>query len=95
MLLEILKAPFLWALRKLLKNPTGSFALIGRLLREQGPRHWRGYVFAFLCMAAMASSTAASAWVMKDVIDKVFIAKNMTALWQIAAFLTVPSRMIT
>jgi hypothetical protein len=57
-LLDILKAPFVWALRKLLKNPTGSFALIGRLLREQGPRHWRGYVFAFLCMAA---STAASA----------------------------------
>ena len=91
MLLDILKAPFVWALRKLLKNPTGSFALIGRLLREQGPRHWRGYVFAFLCMAAMAASTAASAWVMKDVIDKVFIAKNMTALWQIAAFLTFVS----
>ena len=91
MLLDILRAPFVWALRKLLKNPTGSFALIGRLLREQGPRHWRGYVFAFLCMAAMAASTAASAWVMKDVIDKVFIAKNMTALWQIAAFLSFVS----
>lgn len=91
MLLDILRAPFIWVLGKLLKNPKGSFALIGRLLREQGPRHWRGYAFAFLCMAAMAASTAASAWVMKDVIDKVFIAKNMTALWQIAAFLTFVS----
>ena len=90
-LLDILSAPFRWALRKLLKNPTGSFALIGRLLREQGARHWRGYAFAFLCMAAMAASTASSAWVMKDVIDKVFIAKNMTALWQIAAFLVFVS----
>ena len=84
-------APFRWALRRLLKNPTGSFALIGRLLREQGARHWRGYAFAFLCMAAMAASTASSAWVMKDVIDKVFIAKDMTALWQIAAFLVFVS----
>ena len=74
-----------------MKNPNGSFALIGRLLREQGARHWRGYAFAFLCMGAMAASTASSAWVMKDVIDKVFIAKNMTALWQIAAFLVFVS----
>ena len=87
MLSDILKAPFLWALGKLLKDPGSAFSLLGRLLREQGARHWRGYVFAFGCMAAMAASTASSAWIMKDVIDKVFISKNMTALWQIASFL--------
>ena len=91
MLRDILTAPLRWALQKLLKNPTGSFALIGRLLREQGGRHWRGYAFAFLCMATMAASTASSAWIMKDVIDKVFIAKDMIALWEIAAFLVVIS----
>jgi len=42
-------------------------------------------------MAVMAASTASSAWVMRDVIDKVFIQKNMTALWQIAVFLVFVS----
>ena len=77
----------MWALGKLLKDPGSSLSLISRLLREQGSRHWRGYLFAFGCMAAMAASTASSAWIMRDVIDKVFIEKNMAALWQIASFL--------
>jgi ATP-binding cassette subfamily B protein len=75
----------------LLKDPSSSISLIGRLLREQGSKRWRGYLFAFSCMAVMAASTASSAWVMRDVIDKVFIQKNMTALWQIAAFLVFVS----
>ena len=77
----------MWALGKMLKDPGSSLSLISRLLREQGSRHWRGYLFAFGCMAAMAASTASSAWIMRDVIDKVFIEKNMAALWQIASFL--------
>ena len=77
----------LWLLGKMLKDPSSSISLISRLLREQGSRHWRGYLFAFFCMAAMAASTASSAWIMKDVIDKVFIEKDMVALWQIASFL--------
>ena len=77
----------LWLLGKMLKDPSSSISLISRLLREQGSRHWRGYLFAFFCMAAMAASTASSAWIMRDVIDKVFIEKNMVALWQIASFL--------
>ena len=87
MFAKVLKAPFRWALRNVLKDPGSALSLIGRLLREQGSRHWRGYVFAFICMGVMAASTASSAWVMRDVIDKVFIEKNMTALWQIAFFL--------
>jgi ATP-binding cassette subfamily B protein len=87
LVLEFLKTRLLWALGKLLKDPGSSLSLISRLLQEQGARHWRGYVFAFCCMATMAASTASSAWIMRDVIDKVFIEKNMVALWQIASFL--------
>ena len=58
---------------------------------RQGSRHWRGYLFAFVCMALMAGSTASSAWIMRDVIDKVFIDKNMASLWQIAIFLVLIS----
>ncbi len=87
LLSKVLNALLHGALDKGLKDPGSSFSLIGRLLREQGSRHWRGYLFAFFCMALMAGSTASSAWVMRDVIDKVFIDKNMTSLWQIAIFL--------
>ncbi len=87
MFVKICLAPLRWLLSKLLKDSSSSLSLISRLLRDQGVQHWRGYVFAFSCMAAMAASTAASAWVMRHVIDQVFIDKNMTALWQISAFL--------
>jgi len=85
--LKICSAPLRWLLAKFLKDPSSSMSLISRLLRDQGVQHWRGYAFAFCCMAAMAASTASSAWVMRHVIDRVFIDKNMTALWQISAFL--------
>ena len=84
---KICLAPLRWILSKFLKDPDSSISLINRLLRDQGAQHWRGFFFAFCCMAAMAASTASSAWVMRDVIDRVFIDKNMTALWQISAFL--------
>jgi len=87
LIFKYLKAPRLWVLGILLKDPGSSISLISRLLREQGSRHWRGYLFAFACMAMMAGSTASSAWIMRDVIDKVFIEKNMVALWEIAGFL--------
>ena len=87
MFVKICLAPLRWLLAKSLKDSSSSLFLISRLLGDQGAQHWRGYVFAFCCMAAMAASTASSAWVMRDVIDQVFIDKNMTALWQISTFL--------
>ena len=87
MFLTVLKSVCRRVLGKGLEDPGSSLYLIGRLLSEQGPRHWRGYLFAFACMALMAGSTASSAWIMRDVIDKVFVDKNMNALWQIALFL--------
>lgn len=87
MFLKICLAPLRWLMAKLLKDSSSSMSLISRLLRDQGVQHWRGYVFAFCCMAVMAASTASSAWVMRHVIDQVFIEKNMTALWQISSFL--------
>ena len=65
----------------------GSYLLVGRLVRDQGSRHWRGYALAFVCMGLMAAATSASAWLMRDVIDRVFIARDMSAVWAIAALL--------
>lgn len=72
-------------------DPDASLSLISRLLNDQGSRHWRTYVIAFICMAFMAIATSLSAWIMKDVIDKVFIAKDLQALWQISGALVVIS----
>lgn len=62
----------------------GNAALILRLLDDQGRRQWRGYAIAFACMAVVAFTTSATAWIMGDVIDKVFIGKDYAAVWLIA-----------
>ena len=64
--------------------PNGSLSLISRLLREQGLVHWRGYAIAFAFMGLIGWTTAMSAWLMKDVINEVFISKNERAIWILA-----------
>ena len=78
-------------LAKWLRDPGGNLSLMSRLLRDNGVHHWKGYALAFLFMAATAGATSLAAWLMRDVIDKVFIAKDMQALWQIATVLFVVS----
>ena len=63
---------------------SGNLSLILRLVREQGLTHWRGYAFAFLFMGLIGWTTAMSAWLMKDVINEVFISKNERAIWILA-----------
>ena len=72
-------------------DPQGAYGLTRRLLADQGRRHWRTYVLAAGCMAVVAVATSGSAWLMKDVIDKVFIDRDIAALWGIAALLTALS----
>ena len=61
-----------------------SVALMRRLVLDQGRHYWKGYVVAFLCLAAIAASTSLSAWLMRDVIDQVFLARDMVAIWWLA-----------
>ena len=70
-------------LRALISGETPR--LIGRLIADQGRAHWKGYLVAFACMAGIAASTATAAWLMRDVINEVFLARNQTAIWQLAA----------
>ena len=55
--------------------------LIGRLLGDQGAKHWQGYAFAIVMSALTAWATALSAWIMKDVINDIFVAKKIAAVW--------------
>ena len=73
------------------RDPQGAYDLTRRLLADQGRRHWRAYVIAAGCMTVVAAATSGSAWLMKDVIDKVFIERDIAALWGIAALLTALS----
>ncbi len=58
---------------------------MSRLARESIRPYVGWIVAAIICMALVATATAASAWLMKPVINDVFFAKNETLLWIIAA----------
>jgi ATP-binding cassette, subfamily B, bacterial MsbA len=58
----------------------GAFALIRRLLTEQGFVHWRKYVIAFTLMAISAACTAISAYLIGDVINQAYINRNLPGI---------------
>ena len=62
---------------------SSQWRLIGRLLGDQGRKHVKGYIVSFLMMAVIAAATSLSAWIMKDIVDKVFIEKNVHAMWAV------------
>ena len=66
-----------------------TFAVARRLLTEQGRKHAFGYCVAFVFMALSAGATAAAAWMMSEVVNRVFVDRNATALWAVALSLIV------
>jgi ATP-binding cassette subfamily B protein len=58
----------------------GAFALIRRLLAEQGLVHWRRYVIAFALMAISAACTALSAYLIGDVINQAYVNHNLAGI---------------
>ncbi|HJO97443.1 MAG TPA: ABC transporter ATP-binding protein [Rhodospirillales bacterium] len=69
-----------------------SFVLMRRLLRESVRRYFGWILLAVACMAIMAAATALSAWLMKPVVNDVFVDRNRDILWLVggavlAAFL--------
>jgi subfamily B ATP-binding cassette protein MsbA len=65
-----------------------SWKPVGRLLRESGRRYIGRYAIVIALLAVSAGATAMTAWLMKDVVDEIFLAKNASMLFVIAgAFL--------
>jgi ATP-binding cassette subfamily B protein len=60
-----------------------NLRLIGRLLSDQGRKHWKGYAFALAMTVVVSWTTALSAWIMRDVINEIFVAKKVAAVWAI------------
>ncbi|MEL7137396.1 MAG: ABC transporter ATP-binding protein [Pseudomonadota bacterium] len=61
------------AARRLVPTLEGRPALLIRLFREAGMEHWKGYAMAFGLMGVIAGTTGLSAWVMRDVINEIFV----------------------
>jgi ATP-binding cassette subfamily B protein len=61
----------------------GQLHLIERLLREQGRKHMKAYVVAFAMMGVVATCTTLSAYIMKDIIDRIFVDRSIEAMWAI------------
>lgn len=60
-----------------------------RLVGETGRRFIWQYVFALALLGVVSATTAATAWLMKDIINDVFIAKSQSALFFVAVAVLV------
>ena len=60
----------------LLTGPDASWPLIRRLFAENGREYLPRYILAFFFMAIVALATAASAWIMEDIVDDVIVSND-------------------
>ena len=65
-------------------RPTEDHMLIWRLLRESFRPHAAGYAIAIASMLVVATMTAASAWIMKDITDELLVGQNIDRIYMIA-----------
>jgi subfamily B ATP-binding cassette protein MsbA len=72
-----------------LKNRFGDIAILKRLVQENFGLFWQRYVLAFALMAVVAGATALSAWMMRDLINKVFIERNAQMMFLICGVVIV------
>jgi ATP-binding cassette subfamily B protein len=60
-------------------------AFIPRLLRTDGRRHARRYALAICFMALVAASTAVVAYLVKEVVNGIFVNRDYNMIWVLAA----------
>ncbi len=53
-------------------SPETVTGVLKRVIAENGREHIGGYVFAIVCLAAVAASTAFTAWIMEAVVNEAF-----------------------
>ncbi|ADH89230.1 ABC transporter related protein [Ancylobacter novellus DSM 506] len=58
---------------------------VKRLFMTDGRRHWRGYALSFVFMGIMAATTSGLAYLMGDVINRIFVQQNSSAIWILSA----------
>ena len=60
------------------------YAVVRRLIEETGWQHAGGYALAFVLSALVAATTAATAFILEDVINDIFVNKDIAALFGIS-----------
>ena len=75
--------------RKITDDPYGAADLIRRLIAEQGLRHWRRYAVAFALMAVSAGATAASAWLLGEVINETYVNRSVHGIVMLSLVIIV------
>lgn len=58
-------------------------AILKRIIAENGREHVRGYIFAIICLATVALTTAFTAWIMESVVNEAFANKRADLVWLI------------
>jgi ABC-type multidrug transport system fused ATPase/permease subunit len=51
-------------------------SVLKRVIAENGRAHLRGYIFAIVCLAVVAGTTAFTAWIMESVVNEAFANKR-------------------
>ncbi|MCW8835275.1 MAG: lipid A export permease/ATP-binding protein MsbA [Rhodospirillales bacterium] len=64
-------------------SPQSTGALVGRLVRESVRPYLSWLAAAVVCMVLMAAAQALSAWLMKPVVNEVFLERNQGLLWPV------------
>lgn len=67
----------------------GDFVVLKRLVLENFALFWKRYLLAFVLMAIVAAATAMSAWLMRDLINKVFIDRDARMMFLICGSVLV------
>ena len=60
-----------------------KYSALYRIVSSDVPRYAPTYIAAFVMMGIVAGATTMTAWLMKDIINKVFVAKDSGLLWVI------------
>ena len=63
--------------KKITDDPYGAWALIKRLIMEQGAAYWRRYLAAFVLMGVSAATTAGSAYLLGQVINQAYVNRDV------------------
>ncbi|MBB5753519.1 ABC transporter ATP-binding protein [Prosthecomicrobium pneumaticum] len=63
----------------------GSLETLIRIVATDGRAHMRGYALATVLLVVVGMTTAASAWIMRDVVNHIFVSRDPMMLWILSA----------
>src|SRR5215471_9056931 len=66
--------------KKISDDPYGAAILIRRLIMEQAATFWRRYLVAFILMGISAAATAAATYLLGQVINEAYVARNVPGI---------------